>query len=176
MAGTTSPTIKLVMDTIENARNKLLANQQVRNAQWTDVILSDICKANPDRPKRNCCGRCKEAYGEWLFDLVWYKENHNRQLIELRLVLESEWSHNKYDIKYDFEKLLIAKCDSKVMLTESPDAKQVVQEGIKSFSVNCSSEQYLLANHDGNGAFDFTVFDSRGNSLFNKTIPYQNGH
>jgi len=54
----------------------------------------------------------------WLFDLVWYKNNSEGFLEKVGLVLESELSNRKWDgLKFDFEKLLVANSDLKVMIS-----------------------------------------------------------
>lgn len=55
---------------------------------------------------------------EWLYDMVWYKEDlTTKQLISVELVLELE-QHVRgiADIKYDFEKLLVANAKVRVII------------------------------------------------------------
>ena len=88
-------------------------------------------------------------------------------LNKLLLVVESEWSTSPYEIKYDFEKLLVAKCDVKVMITQSDQAKSIVKKGIIQYSSRKDrSEVYLLANYNANKQdFDFQQFDGEGNEI-----------
>jgi hypothetical protein len=53
---------------------------------------------------------------EWLYDLIWYKNNSEVRLETVPLVLESEWAYDYYDIRFDFEKLLLANAPLKVMV------------------------------------------------------------
>ena len=55
--------------------------------------------------------------GEWLYDLVWYKNNSDNFLEKVDLVLESELSDRTYaGLQLDFEKLLISNAPYKVMI------------------------------------------------------------
>ena len=157
-------TIKRVKKAINEACQTLTVNHESQNSRWTEVILSSICHAKPKARTFCCCSSCKDAYGEWLFDLVWYTEDNQRRLRQLSLVLESEWSHYDFEIKYDFEKLLIAKCPTKVMLTESDAALKIVRDGIKAFGQSDSSEVYMLANFKGQ-QFVFSLFDGKGDNI-----------
>ena len=62
---------------------------------------------------------------EWLYDLVWYKDDLNESYImkNTLLVVESEWAYkrpkddDKYGaIKYDFQKLLLSNAKLKLMI------------------------------------------------------------
>lgn len=53
----------------------------------------------------------------WLYDLVWFVNNEDGYLTKVPLVLESEMSDRKYNaLKYDFEKLLLANAELKIMI------------------------------------------------------------
>ncbi|HNL84608.1 MAG TPA: hypothetical protein PKO18_05155 [Chitinophagales bacterium] len=54
---------------------------------------------------------------EWLYDVVWYKNNENNILEKTILVVESELSNRSINsLKYDFEKLLLSNSDLRVMI------------------------------------------------------------
>jgi len=54
--------------------------------------------------------------GEWLFDLTWLNYSGNN-LINVELALESEWNTNS--INDDFQKLLLARAELRVMIFQS---------------------------------------------------------
>lgn len=54
--------------------------------------------------------------GEWLYDVVWYKNNSDNCLETVDLVLESESSTKEHALKYDFEKILISSAKYKVFV------------------------------------------------------------
>lgn len=61
---------------------------------------------------------------EWLYDLIWYTESADYLLITCPLVMECEWSNKRKEarripysgIKYDFQKLVIANADLRLMI------------------------------------------------------------
>jgi len=85
----------------------------------------------------------------WLYDLVWYR-NDDGHLAEVYLVLESEWSYDAYDIRYDFEKLLLAKATLKVMVFQAAESQladrfALLERGIDAFRKRSADETYILA-------------------------------
>lgn len=76
---------------------------------------------------------------EWLYDFMWFKNNEaNDMLNEVALVLESEWGLYYDEVRYDFEKLLIANAPVKVMVfqswyTKANEAFQRMETSIHSF-------------------------------------------
>lgn len=137
---------------------------KMSNRTWTQKILSELA----DMPAR-VMGDGVVAYpnkdaGEWLFDMVWCRNENTGceyyTLREIDLVLESEWSHNVEDVRYDFEKLLIAKSPLKVLIaddyrragTESDGCvTEMIEEELRSFSPALPSETYLVALYQGDG-------------------------
>ncbi len=104
-------------------------------------------------------GECEK---EWLFDLVWYRNEPKEHLREIGLVLESEWSRDPFQIKYDFEKLLVAKSPIKVMLFRDdrdnlPELWSLLETGIRNFQPFQplpAGEKYILAAYENaKGAF-----------------------
>lgn len=58
-----------------------------------------------------------EHDGEWLYDLVWYRNDSNNCMEKVGLVLESELSDRKpQGLKYDFEKILAANSDFRAFI------------------------------------------------------------
>lgn len=64
-------------------------------------------------------------YGEWLYDLVWYREFKNTEdleiLLSVDLVMESEWNPQYDEILLDFTKLLQAYAPHRVLLCNQKD-------------------------------------------------------
>ena len=77
-------------------------------------------------------------YGEWLYDVTWLKYERQRDglewpataLIEAPLVAECEWGRGK-NLEYiveDFEKLLLARADVRLMIFDGnhkPGSKEI---------------------------------------------------
>src|SRR5690606_23789575 len=94
-----------------------------------------------------CPGRCNS---EWLYDLVWYRNNEAGLLHQIGLIMESEWSRAMEEIRYDFEKLLVAKAPIKVMVFQcgGPDFEakcEALEESMRAFPAAPSEEVYILA-------------------------------
>jgi hypothetical protein len=90
---------------------------------------------------------------EWLYDLCWYSNSPDGKLLNVTLVLESEWDIKRADIKYDFEKLLIAKANIKVFVFQAKSQNvanylKELEQGIHAYKGGCSGEIYLLACYD----------------------------
>ncbi len=95
------------------------------------------------------CSQCKyDKNGEWLFDLTWTRETKHT-LKSLILALESEW--NRSEVIDDFEKLLVARANHRVMIlwekTHERAAKlfQVMINEIKSSDLTIQGDRYLFA-------------------------------
>jgi len=91
-----------------------------------------------------------ETERQWLYDLIWFRNDPNGQIREVALVLESEWSRDACHIHEDFQKLLIAKAPIKVMVFQDhgsnlPDLWRLLKDGIRVFEPQYSDETYILA-------------------------------
>jgi len=74
-------------------------------------------------------------------------------MLNLTLVMESEWSKKYGEIKYDFEKLLIAKAKFKVFVFQAKSQNVVsylneLEKGIHIYQGGSVGEIYLLACYD----------------------------
>ena len=65
----------------------------------------------------------KESKKGWLFDLVWSDETDNL-FKGLKLVFESEWNFDNDEILNDFQKLVVAKADFKILLFQFNTAEK----------------------------------------------------
>jgi hypothetical protein len=108
------------------------------NTNWTKAIneiLYDLAKTE-GRDYQVACKGPKRDNQEWLYDLVWYSENKHG-IHEVQLIVESEWQmperfHNEdYDyfqnIKYDFEKLLLGRSQTRLMIFEGLNQNEIDQ-------------------------------------------------
>ena len=128
-----------------------------RDGEWTIALkrrLGDLGKENGWQV--STAGFQGEFDGEWLFDLAWFRNTqvYPHHILELGLVLESEWLRDHYEIKYDFEKLLVAKAPLKVMIFQDngneddktlPELWAMLEAGIRSFQTGSEGEKYILA-------------------------------
>jgi hypothetical protein len=103
---------------------------------------------------------------EWLYDLVWYQENDQKKLIDIPLVVECEWKESLNEIKFDFEKLLLANSRYRLMICQSyqknkESLKKYFEEAIQCYSLNRKADRYLIAILDKDPkveTFEFFVY------------------
>ena len=130
------------------------------DAEWTAAIkraLMGLGKKNG----YNVCGFPPECENEWLYDMVWYRGVSPGHLREIGMILESEWNRDPYEIRYDFEKLLIAKSPIKVMVFQDykdnlPQLWSLLETGIRTFKTEPASEKYILAGFK-NADYEFEI-------------------
>jgi len=132
------------------------------DAEWTAAVKRSLITLGRARGYVVCAaGFPDECEKEWLFDLVWYRNEPQEHLREIGLILESEWSRDPFHIKFDFEKLLIAKCPIKVMVFQDykdnlPKIWSLLETGIRTFHSQPAGERYILAAYE-NTKGDFSV-------------------
>jgi len=86
--------------------------------------------------------------GGWLFDLTWRKEKRG-WLQSIPLALESEWNHR--GASYDFQKLIIARADRRVMIlsakpkTPAAPAIQALIQVVERCALTRDGDRYLFA-------------------------------
>ena len=90
------------------------------DANWTYEIKKRLGELGLSKGYDVCASGFRDYFeAEWLYDLVWYIEegkDDNRRLIDIPLVVESEWNMRPDYIRYDFEKLLAANAELKLMI------------------------------------------------------------
>lgn len=92
---------------------------------------------------------------EWLFDVVWMSLawKPRRQLERIYLAVESEWG-NCGDILDDFEKLLVARSDVRLMIFQASNEVEVrkmfdlLEREAQGFEQSQAGDCYLLAGYD----------------------------
>jgi hypothetical protein len=138
---------KVLNDFIEEKQK----NGYIGDGLWTERIKANLAELGE---AENCQVASSGFAGwlepEWLYDLVWYKENKVGQLSEVVLIAESEWGKNWKSIKYDFEKLLQSDATYKLMICQCYKGKrnQLIEkfnESIKAYKKRKTGDRYLLA-------------------------------
>ena len=141
---------------LERVRERL-ADQGVCNTVWTHAVKSELCQAGQALRYYVCTSGVTEANrGEWLFDQVWmtWTPNTPTQLQHVGLVVECEWDTNQDEIFYDFEKLLAARADVRLMIFQAYDAPGVhrlfglLRHKTQGFTQHQSGDYYMLAGYD----------------------------
>lgn len=90
--------------------------------EWTRRVKARVALIGEDRGYEVRPDVELESGGapEWLYDLCWRDVGSEGELLDMRLVLESEW--DRYGLIYDFEKLLVARAGNRVMIWSEADA------------------------------------------------------
>lgn len=91
------------------------------------------------------------GWGEFLYDVIWLQTVHDRhdrnRLAHVPLVAEIEWA-GREDVWYDFQELLIARADVRLMIcNEHPDPSLVEVLRTHTVRVGCNGDQYIVAQY-----------------------------
>lgn len=133
-----------------------------RDRVWTRQLKDDIGTLGERHGWTICTGGFKDRFeAGWLYDLIWYDEADGH-LSEVYLVLESEWGRSRLQIKYDFEKLLLAKSTIKVMVFQTNNVEiealfKYLEDGIRSFPLLQSRDETYLLLAFNNDHFEFDI-------------------
>lgn len=109
---------------------------------------------------KNEKGDSKFVNREWLYDLLWYREDNNEGYcpIDFPLIVESEWDKRRKEdekrdplsgIKYDFQKLLLSNTGLRLMI----------------FNISKEEELNLLSKYFNNAITKYTPL-KKGEFLF----------
>ena len=125
---------------------------RANDSEWTKAVLLAVGTLGKNLGY-DVCGLREHFEPGWLFDLCWYSCLADGKLLNLHLALESEWDVKYAAIKYDFEKLLIAKSQFKVLVFQAKGQKAAdyikeFEQGIHAYKGGCLGEIYLLACYD----------------------------
>ena len=101
-----------------------LADKPERSAAWTKAVKTALCRIG--RGFGYEVGACdvdekERDYGEWLYDVTWLKYAGSN-LVSAPLAAECEW-HGEGNVRDDFEKLLLAQADLRLMIFYGGDRK-----------------------------------------------------
>lgn len=154
---------KLLIESLNKVFNNFLADAEFRKIKSEGIFNKEL-KETVELVNR-CLPKCVKS--GCLLDLAWYDDNEKGQLIELVMVLESEWAKSFAGIKYDFEKLLICKCPLKVMVCQWTKADiqnlfDKIESSINAFG-SSTDETYLLVVLDSSTDKEF-IFKTFGSS------------
>jgi hypothetical protein len=147
-------TVDEIEDKICKAIRSVPIDSLKGDGAWTKAIFKAIADLGTKLDYHICSSRSDGEYdGGWLYDLIWYENDEKGQLKSLPLVLESEWDKNYKGVKYDFEKLLIARAKYKIMIFQArrkklPQFFQQMQSAIEAFHTASEDESYLLVCFD----------------------------
>lgn len=149
--------ISQIENEIENALKAVcdkLKDRKYTDTEWTNEVKQTLAELGESkRYLIYTSGFGTEYNREWLFDLVWYKEEgaeHNARLIDVPLVVECEWNMAFKHIKFDFEKLLTSNARLRLMTCYShpndiAGLKVYFKEAIDKYPLLQQGARFLLA-------------------------------
>ncbi|SCY84339.1 hypothetical protein [Desulfoluna spongiiphila] len=119
--------IEEIISTIHKTGCSLENKSEHKNGPWTHAIkqsVADYIRKN-DESLSICIGDSQidnKDCGEWLYDISAVRlTEDNHHLISVELIIESEWG-NVDEIIHDFQKLLQARSQHKVMIFQDTSA------------------------------------------------------
>jgi hypothetical protein len=128
-------------------------------ANWSDAELTrqlanKLAAAGKEAGLLVCSGHgAKADQDQWLHDLAWL-EMEGPRLRRVRLALEVEWSLEEEKIIPEFQKLLAARADLRVMVLQQKTKDQAGQRlealtaHLEAFGQSQPGDRYLLACSD----------------------------
>lgn len=135
---------------------------------WTLGVASCLADLGRKQGCKVCVSGLVGDDREWLYDMVWYKEFGEKKddirLKSVPFVMECEWSRSTYDIAEDFEKLLLANADLRLMVCwMHRDNRAAMQEyfysSVKGFDQGRTGDRFLVAILDyETDAFEFETY------------------
>ena len=151
---------------LETVPDEIKANRIWRDADWTRLIKCKFDKVGTEWKYKVCATGFGPWRREWIrYDMMWVEmTNEDRDLARVALVLESEWlKKSEEDIEPDFQKLIVARADLRVMIFQQRTLEQVrtvmgtLERQAKAFEQKQKGDRYLLAALS-KGNFDFHSF------------------
>lgn len=170
----TEQEINKVIERIKDTLNQAAENAKAKscmNRGWTRECLHGLVKLG-DECGYATCPEVSTMKGEWLYDMIWYKEIEDgaddkdiwpKRMSDVVLVAESEWSSSISEIRYDFQKLIQANARIKLLVCDgvNEDEYASLVKDIELFEHRDSQERYLFAIYDGRDGvkkFDYRYY------------------
>jgi hypothetical protein len=120
------------------------------DTQWTRHAKNAVAQLGKSKKYWIYASGCDFVdSGEWLYDLCWL-DYSGKNLVAAPLVMEIEWYSRDTDVDDDFQKLLLARCDHRVMLfrprkrSQTRAAVEVLLPHISSCRHGCAGDKYLF--------------------------------
>lgn len=146
-----------IINTLENITEEIDSSEG--NKVWT-IQIKKMLKAIVDSQKSNYKCACHSIdgtdWGEWLYDFVSYSCDANG-MTDVHLVVECEWkspidaSDYRWEIQCDFEKLIQARCQYRLMIFEVSNEAVAVEyvehlcRIAQKFKFSLPTDRYVVA-------------------------------
>ena len=148
--------------------------------KWTKLIKVRLTELGRDHKFAVCASGVndKAHWGEFVYDLCWLKYvsyydtrdpyEPTDYLLRVPLVMESEWG-NEREISDDFEKILMARADLRVMIfqhdkpADIDDITRHLTTYIRRFRPRRVADRYLFCGYiNARNKFQFALVDGKG--------------
>ena len=182
-----------IMRAVQDGLNNLEIDNPKGDTEWTEAVKTKLCTIGQEfgckvGAKKNEVEKAYRDFGEWLYDVTWLKYERERDglkwpataLIKVPLVAECEWGvdeHLEYIIE-DFEKLLLARADVRLMIfdgNQEPGSKEIADRLARKIRLFDSTEEgdtWLLAAWEGsNQDWSFRYFTIEMNAAIPFPLP-----
>ena len=130
------------------------------NGAWTKEIKKAFLLLGHSHGYVVCATAPKADWSEWLYDMCWLEHKDDRVYdipINVPFIMESEWSTDPEEVIVDFQKLLICKAKTKLLIfQDNEDLIPYLKRAIKQW--DDPEGTYLLARYKNESSeFQFTV-------------------
>ena len=155
----TTPTIGEVEIALRAVAERL-KDTGTGNGVWTKEIKKALLQLGHSHDYVVCATAPKADWSEWLYDMCWLAHKEDRVYdipISVPFIMESEWSIDPEEVIVDFQKLLICKAKTKLLIfQDNEDLIPYLKRAIKQW--DDPEGTYLLARYKNeSGEFQFTV-------------------
>ena len=156
-----------IIDTFTGLPERAVAEEWSGDVIWDKNVVYPLGQLGKRLGYYVCATHCRDLHpenqGEWLWDLTWLHYSEDlKSLVSLPLILESEWSHQDEKIDDDFQKLMTARADHRVMICRSDDPNRHFDrcvEQVRKCGMTKAGDRYLFAGLDLiDNKFKFRIF------------------
>jgi hypothetical protein len=150
-----------IKNVISIASERMVKNRNTSNADWTTAIFTDLTEYAYGLPLRVWTKKneCDDTLTGCLYDFMMCEGQTPIDIDKVWVALESEWSLNFDEIKYDFYKLVQSRSMLRVMIFQSRDVEKTISELgniLEKSQMSVCGDRYLLAGwNDDDGRFTF---------------------
>ncbi len=125
-----------------------------KDTWWTNQIKSILVAIGRSNQFMVACAGVASDHCEWKYDLMWWEETDEGgrcKLTNVPLVVESEWNLRLHAIQYDFEKLIVARAERRMMVFNvfRPDDARNYIDFLKSIVISYKlsqvNDRYIFA-------------------------------
>ena len=145
--------VRITRAELEKALNRLTEKAGAEGGwgrkKWTVETKMLLVDLGNRKGCQTCASKIESATWprEWLYDVVWLQAKGAFLVEDIRLVAEIEWG-NAQDVWEDFQKLLVARSDHRVMIfDDKPGLQGELIRLVRTFRKRGPDDKYYLASY-----------------------------